>query len=85
MTVLRTVGRSGQVSLGKKYEGRHVLIDEIEDGVWVIKLGEFVPDSERWLHEPKTAAVLDQAITWAEGNPAADSELDDFAARIEDE
>ncbi len=38
MSVVKTVGRSGQISLGKQYAGRHALVDEIEAGVWVIKL-----------------------------------------------
>ncbi len=85
MTVVRTVGKSGQVSLGKKYEGRHVLIDEVDEGVWIIKLGEFVPDSERWLSEASVAEPLDRAIDWASENPASESSLDALAARIEDD
>ena len=53
MAVIKTVGSSGQIALGKKYAGRYVMIDEPEPGVWVIKLGEFVPDNERWLHTPE--------------------------------
>ncbi len=85
MTVVRTVGKSGQVSLGKKYEGRHVLIDEVEEGVWTIKLGEFVPDSERWLLEPGAAKELDDAVQWAEENAAADSDLDALGTRVEND
>jgi hypothetical protein len=49
MAVVKTVGSRGQIVLGKKYAG-HVMIEEPEPGVWVIKLGELVPDSECWLH-----------------------------------
>lgn len=37
MASVKTIGASGQISLGKKYARRHVLIDEVERGVWVVK------------------------------------------------
>lgn len=33
MAVIKTVGQSGQIALGKAYAGRHVLMDELEPGV----------------------------------------------------
>lgn len=30
--VVKTVGRSGQIALGKAYAGRHVLVDELDLG-----------------------------------------------------
>lgn len=42
-----TLDQSGQIALGKAYAGRHVLVEELEPGVWLVKLGEFIPDSER--------------------------------------
>ena len=76
--VVKTVGRSGQIALGKAYAGRHVLVDELEPGVWLVKLGEFIPDSEQWLHHPSAKADLDEAIAWAETHPPAESNLDDL-------
>ena len=78
MAVVKTVGRSGQIALGKEYAGRHVLVEQIEPGVWIIKLGEFVPDNERWLHIPQVKADLDEAVTWAEGHLPAETDLDEL-------
>ena len=75
MASVKTIGSSGQIALGKEYAGRHVLIDEIERGVWLVKLGDFVPDSERWLHEPSVGRSLDRAIAWAEKNPPRKTSL----------
>ncbi len=66
MATVKTIGSSGQIALGKEYAGRHVLVDQIVPGTWIIKLGKFVPDSERWIHEPEVRADLDEAIEWAE-------------------
>jgi hypothetical protein len=82
MTTVKTIGASGQIALGKEYAGRHVLVDEIEKGVWVVKLGDFIPDSERWLHEPEASRSLDRAIRWAEKNPPRKGNLKKLAERL---
>jgi len=74
--IVKRVGSSGQISLGKEHAGRMVMVEQPEEGVWLIKLGEFVPDSERWLFESRVAEELDQAIRWAETNPPRDTDLE---------
>ncbi len=51
MGIIKTVGSSGQISLGKKFAGQTVMLDEIEAGVWIVKIGRFIPDNEKWLHQ----------------------------------
>jgi hypothetical protein len=82
MGAVKVIGSSGQISLGKQYAGRHVLVDEVEPGVWMLKLGEFVPDSERWLHEPTTAESVARAVAWAEANPPSATDLDELDRRL---
>ncbi len=81
MSSIKTIGASGQIALGKEYAGRHVVVEELEAGVWVVKLGDFVPDNERWLHTARVSEELDEAVAWAEGNPAAPSDLDKLSKR----
>jgi len=66
MSTIKTVGNSGQISLGKKFAGQTVMLHEIDTGVWIIKLGRFIPDNEKWLHRPDVQAELNEAIAWAE-------------------
>lgn len=82
MALVKRVGSSGQIALGKQYAGRDVLVDETEPGVWVIKVGRFIPESEKWLYEPNTKAALDRAIDWAEKNPPAETDLDELEDRL---
>jgi len=82
MATVKTIGASGQIALGKEYAGRHVLVDEVERGVWVLKLGDFIPESERWLHEPSVARSVDRAIAWAEKNPPRKASLNKLAKRL---
>ena len=83
MTVVQTIRDSGEVALGEEHAGRQVLIEEIERGVWVIKLGDFIPDSEQWLHKREAQATLQRGIRWAEENAPQESDLDDLERQIE--
>jgi hypothetical protein len=83
MAVVKTVGSSGQISLGKEYAGRYVLIDELEPGVWIIKTGAFIPDNERWMTAPGVQEEIDRALAWAAENPPAESDLEALARQIE--
>jgi len=80
MSVVKTVGSSGQISLGKKFAGQTVLLDEIDTGVWIIKLGRFIPENEKWLHTPEIQAELDEAIAWAEEHPPKETNLQELEA-----
>ncbi|MGC8495134.1 MAG: hypothetical protein ACP5SH_25735 [Syntrophobacteraceae bacterium] len=55
---VKIVGASGQISLGKKYAGQTVLIENIEEGVWLLKLAKVIPDNELWMHvEPWSCPI----------------------------
>ncbi len=73
---IKTVGSSGQISLGKQHAGRTVTVEEVEHGVWLIKTARVIPDNELWLHSPSTGDRLSRAIRWAEKNPPVESDLD---------
>ncbi len=74
--ILKTIGQSGQLSIGKEYAGRHVIVDELEPGTWLIKTGEFIPDNEGWMWDPPTAAKIERAVKWAETNSSSETDLD---------
>jgi hypothetical protein len=82
METIKSVGRSGQISLGKKYAGQTVLIDQVEAGIWVIKLGRFIPENERWLHQTDIREDLEEAIQWAQKNPPKETNLKTLEARM---
>ncbi len=73
---VKVIGSNGQISLGKQYAGRKVLVEEQEPGVWLIRTATVIPDNERWLHQPKAATDLQQAISWAQNNAADDTHID---------
>lgn len=80
--IVKQVGASGQLSLGKEYAGRTVIIENPEDGVWLIRTAQVIPDSELWLHEPSNLQKLEAGLQRAEANPAQPSDLDTFEKSI---
>ena len=74
-TEVKTIGSSGQISLGKKYAGRTVTVEEMEAGVWMIKTAQVIPDNEMWLHTPEVSASLDRALAWVANNKPSASNL----------
>ena len=77
---VKIVGANGQISLGKQFAGRQVLVEEQEAGVWLIRTATVIPDNERWLHEGQAASDLAQAVAWSTQHPASDSQTDAILA-----
>ncbi|SHH04187.1 hypothetical protein [Pollutimonas bauzanensis] len=83
--VVKLVGANGQISLGKQFAGRQVLVEEQGPGVWLVRTATVIPDNERWLHSEQTAGALRVALDWAQTHPARDDTADDLLKRLRDE
>lgn len=81
---VKIIGANGQVSLGKEFAGKTVLIDQLSDGTWIIKAGKFIPDSEKWLYQGGNMSKLEKAMEWTEKNKPIDN-FDKLAKKIEHE
>jgi len=79
---VKVVGANGQISLGKQFAGRQVLVEEQEAGVWLIRTATVVPDNERWLHAPSAASDLSNALSWALQNSPDDAALNTTLTRL---
>jgi len=73
--VIKSIGSSGQISLGKEYAGRQVLVENPEPGVWMIRTATVIPDNEKWMHAPALKKDLTAALAWAQKTPAKASDL----------
>lgn len=79
---VKVVGANGQISLGKQFAGRQVLVEEQEPGVWLVRTATVIPDNERWLHGAQASADLDRALAWALAHPAQDKGADSQLERL---
>lgn len=80
---VKVVGANGQISLGKALAGKIVSIDQIDKGTWVIKSGEFIPDSQKWLKEGDNMNKLDRALEAAAKTPARTNNTAEIINKIE--
>jgi len=81
---IKVIGANGQISLGKQFAGRQVLVEEQEPGVWLVRTATVIPDNELWLHEPQAAADLARALDWAKANPPRDTDVDAVIGKLAD-
>lgn len=79
---IKVVGANGQISLGKQFAGRQVLIEEQEPGVWRVRTATVVPDNERWLHTAQATADMANALAWAAQNAPGDADVDGTLTRL---
>ena len=79
---VKVIGANGQISLGKQYAGRQVLVEEREPGVWLVRTATIIPDNEIWLHQPKAASDLQNALSWAQTNSPADNSVDAILEKL---
>ena len=73
--MLKMVGASGQISLGKKYAGKYFEMTEWEDGTIVMVPMRVIPESEAWLHTPEIKAQLERADAWFREHPPTETDI----------
>jgi hypothetical protein len=73
---VKTVGKSGQISLGKSYAGKTLRLQRRTDGSIVLTAVALVPESQLWtLQEPHRSAIA-EGLAWAAKTPPTESDLD---------
>jgi hypothetical protein len=82
---VKVIGTNGQISLGKQFAGRQVLVEEREPGVWLIRTATVIPDNERWVQQPAAMNDLRNALDWASKNPASDSQVETVLGRLNEQ
>jgi hypothetical protein len=80
---VKVVGSNGQISLGKEFAGRQVLVEVREPGVWLVRTAHVIPQNELWLHQPKTREDLAAALDWARRHRPEESDPDAILGRLE--
>lgn len=76
------VPANGQISIGKSWAGRHILVEEIGSDEIRISSGVFVPDSQRTFHTKEAKASLDSFNKWESKNPAKKTDAGSLFASL---
>jgi len=82
MHAIKTVGKSGQISVGKALAGMGFIMEELPGGDIILKRAVVVPMNERWLYEPAMKERLAQADDWMRQNPPRETDLDELETKL---
>ena len=79
---IKTVGKSGQISLGKALAGTGFILETLPGGDILLKHAVVIPVNERWLHEPAMKKELARADEWMRLNPPRETDLDELETKL---
>src|SRR5512147_3202459 len=73
---IKVVGKSGQISLGKRYAGKMLELQHLEDGTLLLRAVAVVPESQLWtLAEPHRGRIA-RGLAWSAENAPRDTDPD---------
>lgn len=73
---IKTVGKSGQISLGKSFAGKTLRLDRKTDGTMVLTAVAIVPESQLWTLEEPHRSTIAKGMAWAARTAPAETDLD---------
>ncbi len=76
---IRKVSIKSQVTLPKEFAGKLVSIENLSEGVIQIKMGEFIPHSERMFHTEEYRKRLEKFDRWMDQHEPEESNLEDLS------
>ena len=77
------VAPNGQISIGKEWAGKQILVERVNDSEIRIVSGSFVPDRNATFHSREAKEKLDDFNQWAKGSPPASSNATALFDRLE--
>lgn len=81
MQAIKTVGKSGQISVGKALAGRDFIMEELPGGDIMLKRAVVVAMTERVL-SAEVQADVNASRQWRRSHPAHKTDLDALAANL---
>jgi hypothetical protein len=78
---VKRVGRSGQISLGKRYAGKTLRLERFNDGRIVLTAVAMVPESQLWTLAEPDRSRIERGLDWAAKTGPAETDLDALLKR----
>ena len=67
---IKVVGKSGQISLGKRFAGKVLRLDRLEDGSVLLTAVALVPESQLWTVAEPDRSAIERTLAWSATAPA---------------
>ncbi|MGH9361317.1 MAG: hypothetical protein ACRD2T_05320 [Thermoanaerobaculia bacterium] len=78
---IKVVGKSGQISLGKRYAGKTLRLERRQDGSIVLTAVAMVPESQLWTLEEPHRSRIARGLSWAAETEPAETDIDALVRR----
>ena len=77
-----TVPSNGQISIGKQWAGREVMVEMVDDHHMTITAGAFIPHDQATFYTREAQAQLADFNRWSESTPARKTRLNQLRKRL---
>jgi hypothetical protein len=75
---IKVVGKSGQISLGKRYAGKTLRLERREDGTVLLTAVAMVPENQLWTTEEPHRSRIERGLAWAAANRPIETDVDNL-------
>ncbi len=72
---IKVVGKSGQISLGKRYAGKTLRLERRDDGTVVLTAVAMVPETQLWTMQEPHRARIERGLAWAVETEARETDV----------
>lgn len=73
---IKVVGKSGQISLGKRYAGKTLRLERRKNGTVVLTAVVMVPENQLWTLEEPHRARIERGLAWAAATAPQETNLE---------
>jgi hypothetical protein len=73
---IKVVGKSGQISLGKRFAGKTLRLERREDGTVVLTAVAMVPEHQLWTLEEPNRSRIERGLAWAAATAPRETDLE---------
>src|SRR5437899_2260109 len=75
---IKVVGKSGQISLGKRFAGKTLRLERRRDGTVLLTAVAMVPETQLWTLEEPHRSRIERGLAWAAANKPQETRLEDL-------
>lgn len=73
---IKVVGKSGQISLGKRFAGKTLRVERREDGTVILTAVAMIPEHQLWTLDEPDRSRIEQGLRWAAGTAPQETDLE---------
>jgi hypothetical protein len=73
---VKVVGKSGQISLGKRFAGKTLRLERRVDGTMLLTAVAMVPEHQMWILQEPHRSRIARGLAWAAATQPQDTDID---------